>query len=224
MKLAKLLAVACAVITVATATNSFAQVKNFEGASVYASSGYETWSAGLSNASNSLVTWDSAKASAVPLNIGIDYTWALGEKNTLGVALGTNLLKSSKTTVNQYYNRAYYTNYTVYTDSYYDLSLVPGFLISKDTLLYGKLGYYSVKVNSSITSTGIDSGSSTLNGYLYGIGAKTLFHTPSAGNNFYLFGEVISRVGNTINQSGGTITYDMNAGGTSFLLGVGMNF
>jgi len=62
MKSVKFLAAAGAVITVATATNSFAQVKNFEGASVYTSTGYEIWSVDASNLSaSSLVTWDTFK-------------------------------------------------------------------------------------------------------------------------------------------------------------------
>jgi len=220
MKSANLMAVACAAITLATATNGFAQVKNFVGPSVYASSGYETWSGDLSNSSYSPLTWDSFKPSAVPLNIGLDYTWALSDKNTLGVAVETNLLKSSTTSGTQYLNGAYNSTVSAYIDSQYEASVVPGFLVSKDTLLYGKLGYYSVRINGSSPSNS----SSTLNGYSYGIGAKTLFHIPSSGNNFYVFGELKSRVGNTSNQSGGTITYDMKVGGTSALVGVGMYF
>ena len=218
MKSANLVAVACAAITLATATSGFAQVKNFVGPSVYASSGYETWSGDLSNSSYSPLTWDSFKPSAVPLNIGLDYTWPLGDKNTLGVAVETNLLKSSTTSGNQYVNGAYNATVSgIYTESQYEASVVPGFLVGKDTLLYGRLGYYSVRINSS-------SGADTLNGYSYGIGAKTLFHIPSSGNNFYVFGELKSRVGNTRNLSGGTITYDTKVGGTSALVGVGMYF
>lgn len=219
MKSVKFLTVVCAFITVATATNSFAQVKNFEGASVYASTGYEIWSVDASNLSaSSLVTWDTFKPSAVPLNIGIDYTWALSEKNTLGIGVETNLLKSSTASGNTYYDGSYYGSGTAQMDSYYDISVAPGFLISKDTLLYGKLGYYSVRVSS-------DTSSNTQTGYSYGIGAKTLFHTASVGNNFYVFGEFKSRAGNTLNQTTSTgYTFDLKAGGTSFLLGVGMNF
>jgi hypothetical protein len=220
MKSAKFLAVACSVITVVTATNSFAQVKNFEGPSIYASTGYESWNVDISNYSaNSNLTWDTFKPSAVPLNLGFDYTWTLGEKNTLGVAVETNLLKSSTATGNIYSNGAATGSTSdVYVKSYYDVSLVPGFLISKDTLLYGKLGYYSAVVNG-------DSDDFTQTGYSYGIGAKTLFHSTSDGNNFYLFGELKSRSGNTINQTGDSgDTFDMKAGGTSYLVGVGMNF
>jgi hypothetical protein len=75
MKSAKFLVVACAAITVMTTTSGFAQVKNFEGPSVYASTGYESWSVEPSNLSgSSLVTWDAFKPSAIPLNIGFDYT------------------------------------------------------------------------------------------------------------------------------------------------------
>jgi len=218
MKSAKCLVMACAAIAVATTTSGFAQVKNFQGPSVYASTGYESWSVEPSNLSaSSLVTWDTFKPSAVPLNIGFDYTWALGEKNTLGIGVETNLLKSSTTTGNQYLSGAYSDSVSVQMDSYYDISIAPGFLISKDTLLYGKLGYFSVKVNA-------DSEGYTQTGYSYGIGAKTLFHTPYAGNNFYVFGELKSRAGNTIKQTTGSYTFDMKAGGTSFLVGVGMNF
>jgi hypothetical protein len=214
MKLAKLVVVACAVITAAMATSGFAQIKNFEGPSIYASTGYEAWTVDTSNFSYSQVTVDSIKPSAVPLNIGLDYTWALRDKNTLGLALEANLLKSSTATANQYWSGAYYSTWSGYLDSVYEVSLVPGFLVSKDTLLYGKLGYYSVRANSFYTYTG----------YSYGLGAKTLFHTPSFGNNFYVFGELKSRVGNTVNQSGSTLTYDIKVGSSSALVGLGMYF
>jgi len=218
MESAKFLVVSCAAITVMTTTSGFAQVKNFEGPSIYASTGYESWSVEPSNLSaSSLVTWDTLKPSAVPLNIGFDYTWALGEKNTLGIGVETNLLKSSTTTGNTYLNGAYSESVSVQMDSYYDISAAPGFLISKDTLLYGKLGYFSVRANDG-------SESYTQTGYSYGIGAKTLFNTPSVGNNFYVFGELKSRAGNTIKQTTGSYTFDMKAGGISFLVGVGMNF
>lgn len=218
MKSAKFLVTACAAIAIVTTTSGFAQVKNFQGPSVYASTGYESWSVEPSNLSaSSLVTWDTFKPSAVPLNIGFDYTWALGEKNTLGIGVETNLLKSSTTTGNQYYNGAYSESTSIQMDSYYDISVAPGFLISKDTLLYAKLGYYSVKANT-------DSEGYTQTGYSYGIGAKTFFNTLSVGNNFYVFGELKSRAGNTIEQTTGSYTFDMKAGGTSFLVGVGMNF
>jgi len=217
MKSVNLMAVACTAITLATATNGFAQVKNFVGPSIYASSGYENWSGDLSNSSYSPLTWDSAKLSSVPLNIGLDYTWAISDKNTLGVAVETNLLKSSTSSITQYRSGVYDATSDTYIDNQYEVSLIPGFLVSKNTLLYGKLGYYSVRSNGSSISN-------TSNGYSYGIGAKTLFHTASVGNNFYVFGELKSRVGNTSNQSGGTITYDLKVGGTSALVGVGMYF
>ena len=223
IKSANLVAVAFAAITLATATNGFAQVKNFEGVSVYSSTGYETWSLDASNYTGySNIRWDTWKPSAVPLNIGLDYTWALDEKNTLGIALKTNLLKSSTTTGNQYYDGAYSGTVSTYTDSYYDISLVPGFLISRDTLLYGRLGYFSVRVVTDDPSTYLQSG------YSYGIGAKTLFHPSLVDNNFYLFGELRSRLGKTMTHVAGKgssdYSIDWKAGGTSVLVGVGMNF
>jgi hypothetical protein len=126
-------------------------------------------------------------------------------------------LKSSTTTGNQYYNGAYSDSASIQMDSYYDISVAPGFLISKDTLLYGKLGYYSVKAYGDVEGF-------TQTGYSYGIGAKTLFNTSSSGNHFYVYGELKSRAGNTIQQTSGSNTFDMKAGGMSFLVGVGMNF
>jgi hypothetical protein len=223
IKLAKFWAMAFALMTLATATNVFAQVKKFEGVSFYSSTGYETWSLDASNYTGySNIRWDTWKPSAVPLNIGLDYTWALGEKNTLGIALETNLLKSSTATGNQYYDGAYSGTVSIYTDSYYDISLVPGFLLSKDTLLYGRLGYFSVRVVTDDPSTYLQSG------YSYGIGAKTLFHTSLVDNHFYLFSELRSRLGKTITHVAGRgssdYSIDWKANGTSVLVGVGMNF
>jgi hypothetical protein len=217
MKSCRLVLAACSLVVAST---GFAQVKNFEGASLYASTGYDGWSLDLSNYSgNSNVTWDTFKPAAVPLNIGFSYTWALGDKNTFGISAETNPLRSSTATGTQYYKGAAYDTADIYVDSYYDVSVAPGILISKDTLLYGKLGYYSVK--------GVgDSSSFTQTGYSYGIGAKTLLNAGSGGGNLYVFGEVKARSGNTVSQSVGSngYTIDMKAGGTSYLVGLGVNF
>ena len=66
-------------------------------------------------------------------------------------------------------------------DSNYDLSLVPGILMSKDALLSEKMGYYSARVVADDPSTYVQ------NGYSHGKGVKILLHTASVENHSYVF-------------------------------------
>lgn len=60
------------------------------------------------------------------------------------------------------------------------VSVMPGFRVGKDTLLYGRLGYVRAKgkVNYSDSTGFSESGSAKLRGMLYGIGMKHAF-TPN---------------------------------------------
>ena len=223
MKLNKLIVAAGAVLATAVATPGFAQMKEFVGASVYGSTGYNTWStewSGLSYSGTS-VTADTSTSAGFPLYVGIDHTWALSDTNSLGLSIERNFIKSSTGNTCFYAGGASQGCGTVTVDDSYQVSILPGVLIDKNSLVYGKLGYYSAGITVAGTS---QSWTYTQTGYSLGAGVKKLFHLDSAGNNFYIFGESNYRFGNSAGQSLGSVTGDLKLGGMNVLVGLGMHF
>ena len=98
------------------------------------------------------------------------------------------------------------------------LSIEPGYYINKDTLAYIKLGYARLdsKLDSSVSST---SSNSTLDGFVYGVGAK--YHIDK---NIFVGAEVTEyNYGNNSVNLGGTATsYKTNQ--TTGLVNVGYQF
>lgn len=213
----KLLSVA--VFAATMAGSSFAQVSNFEGMSVYAASGYSAWKVESSNlSSDSTQTYDTTNTAGLPLFLGVDYTWALGSESTLGLSLEGNFVKSSVGT-GTYASDTTSGTIDAQVNNSYQISILPGLLVNKDTLLYGKLGYYSASLTASADSV---SSNYTQTGYSYGIGIKRAFD-----NKMYVFGEINARAGVSASQTtpdGSTGTFDQKMGGTSALVGVGIHF
>ena len=220
MKLNKLIVAAGAVLATAVATPGFAQMKEFVGASVYGSTGYNTWGTEWSFASGSL-TADNSTSAGFPLYIGIDHTWALSDTNSLGLSIERNFIKSATGNTCFYAGGASQGCGSVTIDDSYQISILPGVLIDKSSLVYGKLGYYSAGVTLAGTS---QSWTYTQTGYSLGAGFKKLFQVASAGNNFYIFGESNYRVGNAVGQSLGNYAFDLKLGGMNALVGLGMHF
>ena len=212
------------VLAIAVATPGFAQMKEFVGASVYGSTGYNTWSTEFSGTKDTTYTYslDTATSAGLPLFVGVDYTWAVSDVNSLGLSFERNFLKSASGSSNTYSGGTYLGGSSTVVDDSYQISVVPGFLIDKNSLAYGKFGYYSAGLTSSTTYA---SNSFTQTGYSLGAGVKTLFNIPSSGNNFYVFGESNYRIANSVGQtfsSGGTS--DIKLGGMNVLVGLGMHF
>jgi len=224
MKLHKWMVAVGSVLAIAVATPGFAQMKEFTGASVYGSTGYNTWSTEFSGTKDTTNTYslDTATSAGLPLFVGVDYTWALNDVNSLGLSFERNFVKSASGSSNIYIGSTYVGGSSTVVDNSYQISVLPGFLIDKNSLVYGKIGYYSAGLtNSSIYS----SNSFTQTGYSLGAGVKTLFNIPSSGNNFYVFGESNYRIANSVGQtfSSGS-TSDLKLGGMNVLVGLGMHF
>lgn len=201
------------------ATPGFAQMKEFTGASIYGSTGYNTWSTEWSDTKygTTSLTGSTATSAGLPLFIGLDYTWAISDINSLGLSIERNFLKSA----NGSSDFSSGTGASVVVDNSYQISITPGFLIDKKSLAYGKLGYYSSGVTVSGTS---GSWGITQNGYSLGAGLKTLFGIPSSGNTFYVFGEGNYRIPNSVGQTFDGDTANIKLGGMNVLVGLGMNF
>jgi hypothetical protein len=214
---------AASIMALTMASSAFAQMKEFTGASVYGLTGYSTWSTEWSDAKSGTASLsvDASNSAGLPLFVGLDYTWAVDSVNSLGVAFERNFLKSAAGASNFSTSNGYGGGFSTTVDSSYQLSVLPGFLIDKDSLVYGKFGYYS----ADLTIVGSNSTYHvTQNGYSLGAGIKTLFHNPNYGNNFYIFGESNYRIGNSLGQTFDSSSANIKLGGLNLLVGVGMNF
>lgn len=125
----------------------FAQAKNFEGLSMAAT------------LANTKTTIDSAGSSIDGTSTGLDltaqYNWALGQEFVLGVGinLGTGSNKAGT-----------FGTTDVVTKNRYALEFTPGFAISKDVLVYGKI--------ASLSATADSGTSDSITGLGYGIGVR----------------------------------------------------
>lgn len=126
----------------------FAQAKNFEGFSV---------SASLANTKTTIDTTGAASidGTTTGLDLNAQYNWALGQEFVLGVGVtmgtGNNKAGTSGTT-------------DVVTKNRSALEFTPGFAVSKDVLIYGKIASLNATVDSA-TSTSIS-------GLGYGLGVR----------------------------------------------------
>jgi outer membrane immunogenic protein len=150
----KLMIIAAAVTTLA-APQAFAQAKNFEGFSVAAAVNVNN------NKGEAISAVDRTES-----NVGASaqYDMALGEAFVLGVGVSVGL-----------------SDFNIASDAKlkntYGVFVAPGFAVSKDTLVYGKIA--SVSAKADFGSTSVD-----LSGVGYGIGARYL-----SGKNVYFQAE-----------------------------------
>jgi opacity protein-like surface antigen len=146
------------------------------------------------------------------LGVGVDY---LPFNSSSGDYTQTNSSLSPST-----------SNGTWKTKGSYNVFLSPGFLIDKEKLFYGKIGYTGTSVES--TPSGGSSGSVNLSGYSLGLGYKQI-----VSKNWYAFGEGVYSSYGSKNQtgtgpwaSGGTYSYNAKVGVNTmnFIVGVGYQF
>ena len=140
-----ILAIACTALATPLV---FAQAKNFEGLSM-----------GVSIA-NTKTTVENPTSSTDGTTTGLDlnaqYTWALGQEFALGVGLTMGTGNNKAGTVG---------GSDINTKNRYALEVTPGFAVSKDVLLYGKIAYLNATAESAGTSE-------SLTGTGYGLGVR----------------------------------------------------
>ena len=166
----------------------FAQAKNFEGLSIGA------------NIANTKTTIDATAGSTDGTTTGLDlnaqYNWALGQEFVLGVGItmGTGNNKAGTDI----------TGNDITTKNRYSLEFTPGFAVSKDVLVYGKI--------ASLSATAEGGGSSTdITGVGYGLGVRGMVDK----NMFW-------QVGYDLNQYQEKNT--VKAKSSTFSLGMGYKF
>lgn len=105
-------------------------------------------------------------------DIGVGYNWRIAPKVLLGI--GAGILPSASSTAS--YSLTTITGTTVNGTSQlqnpWSVYITPGYELSTDQLLYAKLGYSGVTGVTSDPTFGVNK--TTYNGYLLGLGFKTM--------------------------------------------------
>ena len=200
---------------------AFAQAKNFEGLNVTGSLGYQSGKASATDFNVTTITTSEASPSGMALTFGVEYITALSKTATLGFAVDTNVLTSNGSTMNGYVSGGLEpTSATEFKfKSSYAISVMPGYALSDDLLVYGKLSY--VQISASLTDVDGASTSDTVTAYGVGLGFKKLMT-----KNVFIFGEgnIVSGVAKDGISADGSATYKVKGSATNVAFGIGYKF
>ena len=246
MKIKLLVAVATAVL----ASSAMAQ-SAFQGFYGQLGTGYESDRYSNLNMTGKLVgspnenyTVSNQNTAAVPLVAGLGYNIAATQQWLMGIGVDYSAISSSTSTytaTNPAGNNGAgvtFNNMKLQTSKRYNIFLTPGYVIDKDKLAYFKAGYSSVSIQqtypSSYTASGVStattwsagSPSSTVGGYILGLGYKQMI-----ANGFYGFAEAnymsYSKASFSSSIRGGdgyTMTSSPSLQTMQLLVGVGYKF
>jgi opacity protein-like surface antigen len=166
-----------ALLTSVAATPAFSQAKNFAGPSIAIGGGYssQTYNLKLTDAyDDSFIATDNGKndfSALIDLGYGIQV-----DKNFILSIGGTYDLTKSKVKPTEFFDGTAEETTTIQSElkDHYSLYLQPTYLLNDSTGLFAKLSYNFVK---SVGKISVDadsvSNSKNLEGWGYGIGAKT---------------------------------------------------
>jgi len=163
-----------------------AQASEFDGWSAQVGLGYQATEGTFDNVKVDgaavAITADKLKPSGTVLMLGVGYTASMSDKYTLGGLFEINALKSQSSFGNSYSNGAKVANGGITSNvaNQYQLSVVGGYKLEKDTLLYGKLGYVAAKSETS-NEDASPATSPNMTGYALGIGVKKLYDKKTFG-------------------------------------------
>jgi opacity protein-like surface antigen len=190
MKIKLLVAAAATVV----ASSAMAQ-SAFEGFYGQVGTGYEGNSVGSNNATVSALNGSNPEVytapnqsfGGAPLVIGLGYNFSIAPQWLLGLGVDYSLLSqtsSSYTIRNSAGETA--SGQSMKASDRFNIFLTPGYVIDKDKLVYLKAGYSSVKATSNSPTSYVDASSSgaispalnnpssTVGGYIIGLGYKQM--------------------------------------------------
>ncbi len=221
------LKIVIALLITCSAQLAKADAKNFEGFSAQAGTGYQSYSLEssnyLNNGTDANLKAEGATLGGVPAMLALAYSAAINESWTLGAALEHNPLGSGKKTsiIRNSNSNAEVGSNTIKTTSHTALSLVPGFAIDKETLVYAKLGYVWLRTKG-VLNDGSPADNDSLSGYQLGLGVKKMLDA-----NFFGFAEanyIDLQSKNVRSASTQTLTYKESGSGYTLLFGMGYQF
>jgi len=159
-------------------------------------------------------------ASAPLINLGAGYNKALTDAVTLGVEFNISA-RDSKHLPSINYVGPYANGSSIWNTNQYTVSLVPGYLISPQTLLYAKFG--ALKTTTMCTNdNGQPCSSNHLSGQNVGLGVK--FAAKGSSNYFYVEGNKNQLFSTRLTTVATPVTYSINGSTLNFVMGFGHHF
>lgn len=207
----------------------------FEGLYGQVGIGYSSVSPSLSNSSltspsgtNYPFSTSASNSNSFNGAISAGYTFNLDKQFTLGIGVDYQPFAGQEADYSLTSNSLTPSNFTGKwkQNNAYNIYIAPGVAVTKDSLVYAKLGYSSTQIKS--TPTGGASSTDNLNGYLVGLGYKQIIT-----GGLYGFGEInYTSYGNKTSTDSGpwsgggryTTSTTVSANAMNVLVGVGYKF
>lgn len=195
--------IATAVATALAVPQAFAQASNFAGFSLGLNANFVSSSTELSGGTTGKLG-DTTQIASLEGAYGFN----MGGRGVLGLGLTYNLgdLKGGSAGTTEFKGKDMYSVY-----------LAPGYALSNDTLLYGKLAYVAAK--GQVSSVGFPTDSQNFDGVGYGAGARALL-----SKNLYLQVEFMQAQYNKKTISSGGSSVDFKPFSTTGTIGLGYKF
>jgi hypothetical protein len=238
MKIKLLVAAAATVV----ASSAMAQ-SAFEGFYGQIATGYENNSAGSVSGTTTDIpgggnstAWNASNQSfgGAPIVIGLGYNFSVAPKWLVGVGADYSALSQTSSTYSATNSGQSVGGQSIKVSNRFNVFIAPGYEIDKDKLAYFKAGYSSVTetsnspnsyTNAGSTSplTGFSNPSSTVGGYVLGLGYKQIIT-----GGFYGFAEAnyMSYSKPSLSASNSNTKYTVNPSLSTYqaLIGVGYKF
>lgn len=215
-------------ISLLLATTSVIAQSKFDGLYVQGGLGFDNYDTDLSNGritstagtppsgSYTITGSNSDFSNGVKGSLGVGYGFSLN--STVLVDVGVDYVTDSKYTTNSTISGGYSSSSSGKIKNKYTYYIAPGYILSKDSKVYAKLGYVTAKDVS-------DGDKSSLNGMSYGVGYKQFID-----KNVYFFAEGSYIKMNSKDYSGagvsytGTYSYSTKSDGYAGFVGIGYKF
>lgn len=204
--------------------------------------GYENYSYGSINsnsAGNGLTftgTSPNQSTSGMPSILGIGYNFRISNEYMIGIGYDYSFQTQSTSNFPWYVTRSSGGSFIVNNNSFkvsnrYNLYVNPGYVLSKESLVYLKAGYSSEKfqydhVADPPSNAPEITGSKIMDGYILGLGYKQRIFEDLYGfaeANYMGYKNILIDV-NLINGGNITSTFNPTLNSYNFLLGVGYKF
>jgi len=158
--------------------------------------------------------------------IGVGYNFGLSESYLIGIgaALYPGHSKSASSTLATNVGNSQIVKTGTYdVSNVFSFTLIPGYVIDKNRLIYAKIGYAGSTTNANSPGNYPQQSTKT-NGAVYGLGYKQFL-----SESIYAFGEGNYAVNRAkpvtiLTDSGATVTSTSNATGYDFIFGLGYHF
>lgn len=193
------------------AAPAMAQSNLFLGWHIQAATGYQAVTPSLTNYSNSGYT-NSQTSTGIPLALGVGFTFAMTERQVMGLSYERDLRSTRPAGQDFYTNNALVSTTSMGFKNASQWSLVLGQLIRNGSMVYTKLGYASMDTTQATNNFSLD-------GYGAGVGFKTFINPYQFVYTEYNYTKMTERT-----VTIGSDSFKASAVGKGGMLGIGWQF